>query len=590
MRYKLALLLSLMCAPCAIAARAAPVAAEPVNPVDFKWDVKIPMRDGVNLSATLYRPNPLAGPLPCVFTLTPYIGQTYHERGMYFASHGYVFLTVDVRGRGNSEGKFEPLVRESQDGPDIVEWLAKQSYCNGKVAMWGGSYAGNDQWMTAKERPAHLATIIPAASPRLGVDFPSRNNIFYAYNLQWLTLTAGRTPQDNIFDDRKFWDAKNSELFLSHRAYSELDAIVGNASPTFQSWISHPSIDSYWDNLNPTPKQLGAIDIPVLTITGQYDGDQPGALSFYGEHLANTSAAQKARNFLIIGPWDHAGTRTPRAEVGGLTFGAESLLDMNKLHKEWYDWIMKAGPKPGFLKAPVSYYVLGKGAETWRYARSIEAITGEVQPLYLSANGNAADSVFSSGTLGKASLAGEKPSQYIYDPLDVSFDTFDAQDLTDQSGLLKSSGKLLVYHSTAFAKDTTIAGFFKLSAWLEINQPDTDIAAMIYEIDPKGESVFLGSQAIRARYRASLREPKPVRQNEIERYDFNDFPFIARQVARGSRLRLVIAPVNSRMFEKNYNSGGDVANETGKDARTVTVKLYHDAQHPSALSVPIEAK
>ncbi|HSY97735.1 MAG TPA: CocE/NonD family hydrolase, partial [Steroidobacteraceae bacterium] len=121
--------------------------------VEWQWGVKIPLRDGVRLNATLYKPAGLKEPRPCLFTLTPYIGQSYHDRGMYFAAHGYPFLTVDVRGRGNSEGLFQPLIQEAKDGYDVVEWLAQQPYCNGKISMWGGSYAGYDQWATAKEFP-----------------------------------------------------------------------------------------------------------------------------------------------------------------------------------------------------------------------------------------------------------------------------------------------------------------------------------------------------------------------------------------------------------------------------------------------------
>ena len=96
---------------------------QPGDPVQFQWGVKIPLRDGVKLNATVYRPLDQKDPLPCVFTLTPYIAQSYHDRGMYFAGHGYVFLTVDVRGRGNSEGEFTPLLQEAKDGHDVVEWL-----------------------------------------------------------------------------------------------------------------------------------------------------------------------------------------------------------------------------------------------------------------------------------------------------------------------------------------------------------------------------------------------------------------------------------------------------------------------------------
>ena len=111
---------------------------------DIRWGVKIPLRDKVELNATLYFPKTPDGPAPktpVIFTLTPYISDTYHARGAYFASHGYVFALVDVRGRGNSAGEFEPFAQEPRDGHDVVEWLAQQPFCDGKVAMWGGSYA-----------------------------------------------------------------------------------------------------------------------------------------------------------------------------------------------------------------------------------------------------------------------------------------------------------------------------------------------------------------------------------------------------------------------------------------------------------------
>ena len=94
---------------------------------------------------------------------------------------------------------------------------------------------------------------------------------------------------------------------------------------------------------------------------------------------------------------------------------------------------------------------------------------------------------------------------------------------------------------------------------------------------------------LRARYRKSFREAQLVKPGAVERYDFDHFSFTARRVAKGSRLRLLIAPMNSVWSQKNYNSGGVVATESGKDARTVKVTLYHDAAHPSALYLPISA-
>jgi putative CocE/NonD family hydrolase len=566
------------------------------DPIDFHWGEKIPLRDGVKLNATVYRPLGQHEPLPCIFTLTPYISQMYHERGMYFAAHGYVFLTIDVRGRGNSEGEFTPLLQEAKDGFDIVEWLAKQPYCNGKITMWGGSYAGYDQWAAAKEFPAHLATLVPVASPRPGVDFPFEQGIYYSYDMQWLTLTSGHTSQEDIFGDSAFWSAKFGQMYKQQRPFKELDVIVGNPSPLFQTWLAHPQPDAYWDSYSPTPQEFAKIDLPIMTITGQYDDDQPGALSFYKDHFRYGSAAAKSKHYLLIGPWDHAGTRTPKDEYAGVKFGSASLVDMNQFHKDWYDWTLKGGVKPTFLKNKVTYYMLGEGADDWRYADSLEAITTSLRPVYLTSLGDGSQSVFASGQLIDATPnASTKPDHFVYDPNDTTFVAWDGSentdnDLTDQTGLIGATGKILVYHTAAFTQATEFAGFPKLSLWLSLDQPDTDLAAYLYEIRSDGSSIELDSEVLRARYRKDLREAVLVKPGVIERYDFDHFHFIARRIAKGSRLRLVVGPTNTKYLEKNYNSGGVVTDESGKDARTVTVTLYHDAAHPSALYLPVAAK
>ena len=571
--------------------------SEPLSAVDFRWGVKIPMRDGIALNATVYRPAHQQAPLPCIFTLTPYISQTYHDRGMYFAAHGYVFLTVDVRGRGNSDGHFTPFLQEANDGPQIVEWLARQPYCDGKVAMWGGSYAGYDQWATAKKHPPHLATIVPIASPRPGLDFPALDNIHYAYDMQWLTMVSGRTSQSDIFEDDAFWKAKFGEIYLGHRPFRELDAIVGNPSVSFQTWLSHPGPDAYWDRYNPTPRQFAGIDLPVLTITGQYDDDQPGALSFYREHLRYASDAARAKHFLVIGPWDHFGTRTPKPQYGGVRFGQASLIDMNGLLKDWYDWTLKGGARPAFLRNRVAYYVIGDGVGEWRYADSLNAVTAAMRPMFLdAASCNACDRSGEGRLAAHEAGNASAPDHYVYDPLDTRSPTWDpdgnedqANFLTSDRGLAASSGRLLIYRTHPFAHATDLAGFFRLTAWISLDRPDTDIAAAVYAITPKGRSELLAEDRLRARYRKNRPTVSLIKPGVIEKYEFDRFAFIARHLQKGSRLRLVVGPVNSRYWEKNYNSGGTVADESGADAHTVTVQLFHDARHPSALYLPIAA-
>ena len=127
----------------------------------LEMQVKIPLRDGVKLNATLYKPTPMPAKLPVIFMLSPYPSANSHPSGSYFARRGYVYAFVDVRGRGDSEGVFTPFADDAKDGYDVVEWFAKQPWSNGKVAMFGGSYAGGNQWQTASTHPPHLSTIVP---------------------------------------------------------------------------------------------------------------------------------------------------------------------------------------------------------------------------------------------------------------------------------------------------------------------------------------------------------------------------------------------------------------------------------------------
>jgi putative CocE/NonD family hydrolase len=562
--------------------------------VDLEWGARITLRDGVQLNATVYRPYAKSEPAPVIVAMTPYVADTYHERGVYFASHGFTFAIVDVRGRGNSGGEFRPLVQEAADGYDVIESFARQPYCNGKVAMWGGSYSGYCQWAAAKEQPPHLATVVPAAAPYAGVDFPMRNNIFYPYLVQWLSFTSARTAQTQVFGDRSFWSSVYRRWHRSGRPFRELANGLFDQRAAFEEWLEHPEQDAYWDSYNPTPAQYAAMRLPVLTITGSYDDDQLGALEHYRRHLQSASAAAQAQHYLIIGPWDHAGTRTPKREFGGLTFAPESLVDLPKLHLEWYRWTMGGGPKPEFLRAPVAYYVMG--AEQWRYANALGDITTGHRTLYLETGPTGASDTFASGLLQTAPGRGD-PDRYTYDPRQVDGAEVEAEarsdptSLVDQRTLMALRGRALVYHSEPFTEDTEVSGFFRLLAWIGIDCPDTDIYVSVHEIDLAGGSVRLTTDATRARYREGLRCAKLIGTKDPLRYEFQRFTFVSREVKRGHRLRLVIAPigriVESTFVQKNYNAGGRVSEESLAVARPVTVRVFHDEEHPSALYVPI---
>jgi putative CocE/NonD family hydrolase len=364
--------------------------------------------------------------------------------------------------------------------------------------------------------------------------------------------------------------------------------------------LKHPAVDAYWDAVNPSAENYARIDKPILSITGHYDADQTGAMTHYLRHLRSASAETRKKHYLVIGPWDHSGSQKSRRENAGLTFGPASLIDNNELHKQWYDWTMKDGPKPEFLKKRVAYYVMG--AEAWKYADRLEDIPTRPVKLYLDSPGTGAKDVFSSGSLRKKLPSQSASDKYVYDPLDIRPGEFEMEqggepdsynimgtNAKSQRYAISASrfGSGLIYHSEPFSENTELTGYARLVTWISMDVPDTDFMVTLHEILPDGTSIQLTDDALRARYRESPRTAKLVTPGEITRYEFNQFWFFSREIAKGSRLRLVFWSPNSIYFEKNYNSGGVVAEESAKDAKTAHITLFHDSDHPSYLEIPM---
>ena len=559
------------------------------NEIDVHWAVRIPMRDGIHLVGAIYKPSGTA-PVPVILSMTPYSIDTYHERANYFAYNGYAFALVDVRGRGNSEGEFIPFLVDKQDGYDAVEWLAQQSWCDGQVAMWGGSYAGMNQWTTLRESPPHLRTVVPAASAQFYTGGnPMRGPGKMINALKWNVLTSEKTTGWNFNSQWDYWAQKARFCYLNHIPFHQIDRVMTNQENAhFQTWMSHPPHDPYWRQLIFSPEQYQNIDIPILTIAGHYDDSQRGSLHTYRLHMQYGSPQAKENHYLVIGPWDHAGTRTPRREVGGLHFSEAALLDLNRLHVEWYDFVMKGGPKPVFFKKQVAYYVMG--AEEWNYTEELATLSQPRRYYLHSAYGNAND-VYHSGSLDNIEPQDSQPEGYTYDPLDIRPAELEREEikdyLTDQRWALNLYGNGLIYHTAPFEKDTEITGWAKLALWLELDVPDTDFEVILSEILPDGSHIKLSDDFMRARYRETQWAEKLVTPGEINCYEFSAFTFFSRLVKRGSRLRLLVHCPNYIFWEKNYNSGGYVGFETAQEARTTHVKLYHDASRPSYLELPI---
>jgi len=555
--------------------------------IEILWNVRIPMRDGVTLSARVYRPHQSA-PLPVILTMTPYGADNYHSRAMYFAEQGKNFALVDCRGRGNSEGDFIPDVIDAEDGYDTVEYFASQIWCDGQVAMWGGSYSGDNQWKTLRARPPHLKTIVPAAASHLPKDYAFSGPVRARYVLQWLALVSGHSASPfNLFAESKIWIDAYTAHFLSGRPFNELEASVGKTSRHFQEYMQHPRHHPYWEKLAFLPDDFRSFDdMPILTIAGQYDDAQRGSLYYLAEHERNTTAKH---HFAIIGAWDHGGTRTASHHVGGADFGEACTVDLNQIHLDWYDWVMKNGKRPVFLQDRIAYFVTA--SKEWHYASSFNQLGTEKLHFHLSSNGTHSNEVTHSGDLQEMVPAISSPDSFTFDPRDtriavVEQTPFDNW-LTDQRYDLNLFGNGLVYHTAPFEKDVTLGGYAKLTLFLQMNVPDADFQVTLSEIAVDGSYLKLTDDFLRARYRDGLKKEIFAQPDEVNCYTFTGFTFFARQIKKGSRLRMVIKCPNSIFLQKNFQNGGDVDSESADEARTAHITLLHDPTHPSILQLPL---
>ncbi len=557
--------------------------------IDIKLYQNIPMSDGIKLSANIYFPDNNEKSYPVILIYTPYVNDEAVERGMFFAKEGYVFITLDLRGRGNSEGEYRPFEKDGIDGYDAIQWISQQEWCNGNIGMMGGSYRGMVQWMTLKNKPTALKTIVPTAAVGPGIDFPKYDGIFSNYALQWLNFTGGKSRNDNLFGNSTFWSNKATKKYKEFIPFKDWDTLVFNKrNPVFQTWISHPDFDEYWQNFYPTPEDYKSFDLPILTITGAFDADQPGAMTYYEDHMKYGNPTGKANHYLIFGPWSHAGTRKPETELGGLTFGSDSKLDMKKLHLDWFNWTLKNEKKPRFLKDRVNYYMMGQNK--WMYANQMDAISNDTITYYLSSPNSDAKLLIDPGHLSSQIPSMPDADIIVYDPLDTeNTASYSGSDYYTAPIPIEEKGRIL-YVSNKLDINTNVVGRFKVGLYLSLDVPDTDLQVSLNVVNEVGEIKYIGSDMLRLRYREGLNQPKLAVPNQVFFCKF-ETPFItALELKKGSRFIFSINSLNSPYLQKNYNSGKDISLETKEDAKKAKITIYHSPENPSYIKIPINHK
>jgi putative CocE/NonD family hydrolase len=573
---------------------------------DIEMSRMIPTRDGVELEAWISKPSSLKDRAPTILTLTQYDldGGRHADAVVNFTQRGYVFVRAYVRGRGRSGGsKSDNLgLQVGRDGYDIVEWIAAQPWSDGHVVMYGGSFVGMSQWRTAAQHPPHLSAIAPYVSIYPGWDVPNTNGIPQAWSAVMMGYVAGRTLNANFLANHAYWGGKLLEHYAAYRPFSELDAALGVAADDWwmsdergqrlsflDMWLDHLGDEKFNLAAEATAQDFAQMTFPVLSATGYFDDDQPGALRYYRRHNAYAPAAAVAQHYLILGPWDHGGTQSPSKQIEGLAIPPAAVIDTEKLHADWYDAALGRGPAPALLKDRVSYFMMG--ADEWRYAHTLEAASsGKELTLYLDDPQGTPQDLFHSGTLGERAPRTEPPALLVSDPHELPelemARYLDAEDATSQ--FRSFHRRTINFHSAPMANDTEIAGAMHLILACAADTPDFDLWAQVLMVQPDGSAVRLGEAIRRARFRDSPFKPELLKPGQLIEIPF-DFNWTAWRIPKGARLRLSIAPLNSPNYQKNFNTGGRLGYEKIEDARIAHIRIFHDAAHASRLELPLAA-
>jgi len=533
------------------------------------FDLGAPMADGTRLSTDVVLPGS-TGTWPAVLIRTPYskVSDRILSWADFFADYGYALVAQDVRGRGDSEGDWEPWINEFGDGHDAVEWTAAQPWCNGKVGMLGGSYEAWVQWAAASRHPAHLAAMVTSGSPgRWFRDWPYRFGAFYASDyLEWLNRTAGRVVQPVPFPS---WS-----WLIGHADLRSLDSDTGRPLASWQAALDHDSYDDYWRSLEITGYEQ--MDIPVLHLTGWFDACAPGEYHHFRQMRQRSPAAD--RQSLVIGPWDHGGAVVTGAAVeGDLAIGARGTVDIRLAWERWFARWLK-GTAGGEHDPAVRYFCLGNNgwltADDWPPPQSRELV------LYLHGD----------GTAGPEPDADPSTRTYRYDPADpvlslLAVHNRDRLEWAPRPSLLVDRrADVLRYAGTPTASPLTIAGPVRAVLFVSTTGVDTDFVVSLVCIQADGTGTIIADGILRAAMRASLSDAALLEPGQVYELDIevND---ISLQLSPGESLGIVVSSSLAPNYHPNPNTGLGYA--SAQPPVVVRQTVFHGGPHPSRLVLTV---
>lgn len=540
--------------------------AYPDSLFDIQDTVLIPTRSGHAISAMIVTKKGNARPLPAILFYTTYdqgAGDSFF--GKIPADRGYAGVVAYARGIRTNIEEYAPYEHDGNDAYDVIDWISRQPWCDGRVGMFGGSYTGFVQWAAVKKIHPALKTIVPQVAVMPGFDAPMENNVPQGFALGWANDILRLPPLP---------DDLSTSWYEAGTSYRSLDSLAGHPNRIFQRWLRHPEYDEYWRSLVPTPGEYRDLDIPILCTTGYYDGSQAGAV----EYIRQYSAFNEKENLsLVIGPYDHWGAQRgkPADTLMGYAIDPVARMSMRGLAFDWFDHIFKGAPRPDILKDKINYEVMG--LNEWKHAPSLGEMNNDTLVLYLSDSKQGV----------QYSLATEKPERRAY--LDQMVDFADRSTQNNyftpfiiNDSLDASNG--LVFATEPFQEAVTLNGGFYGSLSASINKKDMDISVAFYEQLPGGAYFYLTRYLGRASYANSDTVRELLRPDSVETIPLRETRLVSKRFKKGSRL-VIVLNVNKHPFEEiNYGTGKDVHDETIADAEEpLRIQWYND----SRINIPV---
>jgi len=566
--------------------------APPVrNDIRIENHVAVPMRDGAVLFADVYRPVQ-EGKYPVLVSRTPYSTErapNAYDAAVYFARRGYVYVFQDVRGRHESDGKWDPYRNEIHDGYDTVEWAAKQPWSNGKVGMQGGSYLGHVQWWAASAAPPSLVTIFPAlASVNHYKDRVTLNGGWrLAANLGWGAVRQESRIMQNTGQHTMEGgpDGLSYEKMAWRLPLIDMPRLAGRNPGFYYDWIRHPDFDEYWKAID-VSANLEKIGVPVHTFGGWFDMMSQGTLTGY-TGMARQGKTQLARekSQMIMGPWGHGSSR----KFGDLDFGETAHVDTHAIELRWFDRWLKEMDNGVDREPPVKLFVMGRNQ--WRYENEYPLARARHRKLYFHSAGRA-NSDRGDGRLSwEAPGAGGRADSYVYDPErpvpSVGGNT--CCGIPTPAGprdqrTIESRADILVYTSDYLERDLEATGPVKVVLHASSDAVDTDFVAKLIDVHPDGRSMGMAEGIVRARYRESLSQPKPLEPGKV--YEFTiDLVGTSNVFLAGHRIRVDITSSHFPQFDRNPNTGDPFG--TTANVKVARQTVYHDAGRASHVVLPV---